>query len=137
MAHITATQKEEITRLRAAGVSFVKIAQQTGIPKGTCKTLYYKDRPPAPPPKRAKGGQFKARSPAGRKPAGTTAQSDKARAAAYRQRQRDRIAGLEGNLSDATDGELATLLVQAIRKGDDSRVQGIVIELHGRHCTIL
>lgn len=137
MAHITQSQKQTIADLRAAGVSFVRISQQTGIPMGTCKTLYYKDRPPAPPPKRAKGGQFKTRYPAGRKPAGATAQSDKARAAAYRQRKRERIAGLGGNLSNATDGELVALLAQAIHKGDTSMVQAIVSELHTRHCAIL
>jgi hypothetical protein len=113
MAHITQSQKQTIADLRAAGVSFVKIAQ------------------------RAKGGQFKTRSPAGRKPEGATAQSDKARAAAYRQRKRERIAGLGGNLSNATDGELVALLAQAIHKGDTSMVQAIVSELHTRHCAIL
>jgi hypothetical protein len=136
VTHITQSQKQTIADLRAAGVSFVKIAQQTGIPMGTCKTLYYKDRPPAPPPKRAKGGQFKTRSPAGRKPEGATAQSDKARTAACRARKRERMVQLAGNLSAANDGELVALLAQAIRTGD-SMVQGIVSELHTRHCAIL
>lgn len=118
MTHITQSQKQQIADLRAAGVSFVKIAQQTGIPMGTCKTIFYKDRPPAPPPKRAKGGQFKTRHPAGRKPAGTTAQSDKQRAAACRARKRERLVQLAGDLGAATDTELVAMLAQAIRTGD-------------------
>jgi hypothetical protein len=134
VTHVTQQQRAQIADLKAAGLSFVRIAQQTGIPMGTCKTLYYKDRPPAPPPKRAKGGQFKTRSPAGRKPAGATAQSDKARTAACRARKRERMVQLAGNLSAANDGELVAMLAQAIRSSDTSMVQAIVFELHGRYC---
>lgn len=135
MAHITATQKEEITRLRADGVSFVKISQQTGIPMGTCKTLFYKDRPPAPPPTRTKTGQLKSRSSKGRKPEnGKAAQSDKARAAACRARRKAHLDSLVSDLPGATDLELSALLATAIRSGDTSMVQAIVIELHTRHC---
>ena len=43
---------------------------------------------------------------------------------------------LAGNLSAATDTELATLLQSAIRTGDNT-VKAIVFELHGRYCGIL
>ena len=137
MTHITQSQKQQIADLRAAGVSFVKIAQQTGIPKGTCKTLFYKDRPPAAPATRTKTGQFKTRHPAGRKPAGTTAQSDKARAAACRARRKAHLDSLVSNLESATDSELTTLLQSAIRGGNDKATKAIISVLHGRYAAIM
>lgn len=138
MTHITADQKQQIADLRAAGVSFVKIAQQTGIPKGTCKTIFYKDRPPAQPSVKGKNGQFRSAAPRtvpGRRPAnGIEAASDKARAAACRARRKERMAQLAGNLQAANDGELANLLVLAVRTGDTNMVKGITSELHTRYC---
>lgn len=95
MAHINQSQKQTIADLRAAGVSFVKIAQQTGIPMGTCKTLYYDYR--NNPPKgvssvKAPDGKFRAQKPRtgpGRRPKnGIGAMTEADRAKAYRARKK-------------------------------------------------
>lgn len=133
-SRITDSQKQQIATLRAAGKSHRQIAKELSMPLGSVKGIIYAGKPPSTPATRTKTGQFKTRSPAGRKPAGATAQTDKARAAACRQRKRKRMVQLAGDLGAGTDVELAALLVQAIRTGDSGMVQSIVRELHGRHC---
>lgn len=139
MTHITVDQKQRIAALRAKNVSFVKISQQTGIPLGTCKTIFYKDRPAGASSFKSKDGKFKSAAPRtrpGRRPRdGLEAQSDKQRAAACRARKRERLAELVDNLGAATDGELVAMLAQAIRTGDGT-VKAIVNELYTRHCAI-
>ncbi|MBK7001832.1 MAG: sigma-70 family RNA polymerase sigma factor [Rhodoferax sp.] len=134
MAHITAQQKDAINALRSKGVSHRQIAKQLNLKLGTVKTIIYSGRPPSAPTTRTKTGQFKTRSPAGRKPAGTTAQSDKARTAACRERKRERLVQLAGDLPNAKDAELAAMLVLAIRTGSTSMVKGIASVLYTRHC---
>jgi len=137
MTHITQQQRQQIADLRSKGVSFVKISQQTGIPMGTAKTIFYKDRPPSPPPTRTKTGQLKSRSSKGRKPEnGKAAQSDKARAAACRARKRERLAELAGNPCDARDAELVALLTSLIGGSEIAKTKAIILELYTRHCAI-
>ena len=92
MTHITTTQRQQITALRAENVSFRQIAKRLGMLLGTTKTIFYADREPVPPAVRDKAGQFRAvliRTGPGRKPDnGYEAQSDKERAAAYRARKK-------------------------------------------------
>ena len=136
MTHITDSQKQQIADLRAARVSFRQIAKQTGIPLGTCKTLYYKDHPPSAPVVRTKNGQFKTRSKAGRKPVGSMPASDKARQAAYRQRQRERLQALPDNHHSTSDRDLVQLLALAVRNQGTDQIKRIVTALHGRYCVI-
>ena len=141
MTHITQSQKQQIADLRDKGVSFVKIAQKTGIPMGTCKTLHYKDRPATTSSFKRKSGQFKSTAPRkgpGRRPAnGIEATSDKQRAAACRERRKAHLDSLVSNLESATGTELATLLQSAIRGGDDKATKAIILELNGRYAAIL
>jgi DNA-binding transcriptional MerR regulator len=136
LTHITQDQKDAINALREKNVSLRQIAKQLDLKLGTVKTIHYSGRPPAAKVVKARNGQFKSsvRTGPGRRPAnGLEAASDKQRAAACRERRRERMVQLAGNLSAATDTELATLLQSAIRTGDNT-VKAIVFELHGRYC---
>lgn len=95
MAHITQEQKQQIADLRAAGLSFVRISQQTGINQSTCKNVFYDYRNnPAKgvPSVKAPDGKFRAQKPRtgpGRRPKnGLAAQSDAERMKAYRARKK-------------------------------------------------
>ena len=138
MTHITDSQKQQIAALRKQNVSFPKIALKTGIPQGTCKTLYYKDNPATASSFKSKDGKFKSTAPRsgpGRKPInGIEAQSDKARAAACRARRKERLAELAGDLSAATDADLVALLATTFKAGNESQVKDVVAVLHGRYC---
>lgn len=141
MTHITQSQKQQIADLRDKGVSFVRIAQQTGIPMGTCKTLFYKDRPATTSSFKSKDGKFKSTAPRsgpGRRPVnGIEAASDKQRAALYRARRKAHLDSLVLHLPGATDLELSALLANAIRSGDNKATKAIISTLHGRYAAIL
>ena len=92
MTHVTQQQRAQIADLKAAGLSFVRIAQQTGINQSTCKNVFYKDNPAKVLPSvKAPDGKFRAQKPRtpGRRPKnGFSAQTDAERMKAYRARKK-------------------------------------------------
>jgi hypothetical protein len=138
MTHVTQQQRAQIADLKAAGLSFVRISQQTGINQSTCKNVFYRDNPASASSFKSKDGKFRTTAPRsgpGRKPRdGLEAASDKQRAAEYRARRKAHLDSLVSNLESATDADLVALLETTFKAGNEAQVKDVVAVLHGRYC---